>query len=275
MQGTRTHGCRTLALLGTLVFLSGCGIGGGANADSESVLELFSPPSPAEAAEMASDPFNADNRQKGILLLANAFFGAEPVYVRLYEIGLDDEDAGVQTAAVKALGLHGSPRHVSRIAELLRTADDPILRWQAARTLQRLHEPEAAVPALIEHLSMDNEEDPDVRAACATALGQYAQPRVFEALVAALDDPSLQVNRKSRWSLRMLTGERLGGDPTAWLDWRDETGDLFAGRRAYEYPVFERDRRFVEWVVPWLEPPNETAAAPAGMEGEARRGDAG
>lgn len=249
--------------------LCGCRSGSSGARSNQTLFDAISPPTPAEAAAMAADPFNADKRQKGILLLANAPFGGERVYVRLYEIGLDDEDTGVQTVSVKALGLHGSPDHVVAIANLLETTDDPVLRWEAARAMQRLHNPEVAVPVLIKGLS--EYEDPDVRGACATALGQYAEGRVFDALVAALDDPSLHVNLAAQRSLGTLTGQRLGTVPTPWLDWQAQTADLFAGRRQYEYPVFERDRRIVEWLVPWLEPPNETSAPPAGMVGEARR----
>ena len=222
---------------------------------------------------MASDPFNPDRRQTGMLLLANAPFGGESVYIRLYEVALDDEDSGVQTVGVKALGLHGSPRHVAPIAQILTDAEDTVLRWEAARSLQRLHDAESAVRPLITALSDDDEAD--VRAASATALGQYRSRRVFDALVSSLDDPSLRVNMAAENALHTLTGQRLGTKPTPWLDWADGMSDreaLFAQGLDYEYPVFQRDRRLSEWIVPWLDPPNETSAAPAGMAGEARRG---
>lgn len=243
----------------------------GARSDTESVFSLVAPPTPAEAAAMAADPFSADKRQTGILLLANAPFGGESVYLRLYEIGLEDEDSGVRTAAVKALGLHGGSQHAGPIARLLAESDDQILRWEAARTLQRLHDP-AAVDALLARLAGE-EPSQDVRSAVATALGQYAETRVFDALVAALDDISLQVNRSALNSLKTLTGERLGAQRSRWFEWAEGRNDLFANREPYEFPVFQRDRRFSEWFIPWIEPPNEQAAAPAGMPAVARRGN--
>ncbi|RMD65089.1 MAG: hypothetical protein D6824_03150, partial [Planctomycetota bacterium] len=54
---------------------SGCGLSlGGAGAmDAQSILTLLpAPPSPAEAAQWAIDPYDADKRQRGVLLLANA-----------------------------------------------------------------------------------------------------------------------------------------------------------------------------------------------------------
>ncbi|MEM1423995.1 MAG: hypothetical protein AAGH64_08320, partial [Planctomycetota bacterium] len=119
------------------------------------------------------------------------------------------------------------------------------------------------------------DEDADVRAAAARALGQYPSRRVFDALVASLDDISLRVNMASESSLRTLTGRALGSSPSVWLDWADGAGDLFADGTTYEYPVFRRDKRIAEWIVPWLDPPNETPAPPAGMAGEARRGGVG
>ncbi len=257
--------------VGVVTIMGGCRTGSSGAQSNDSVLDLLAPPTPAEAAALAADPFNADNRQKGMLLLANAPFGGEQVYVRLYEVGLDDDDSGVQTVGVKSLGLHGGPEHVGPIGELLRTSDDSVLRWEAARSLQRLHNASDGVPVLIQRMSDD--EDADVRGACATALGQYAERRVFDALVSSLDDPSLHVNLAAQGSLGILTGQRLGSVPNGWLDWADGTPDLFADRGVYEYPVFERDRRIAEWFIPWLEPPNETTARPAGMAGEARRGE--
>ncbi len=69
---------------------------------------------------MATNEYSADDRQLGILLLANAPWGGADVYVRLYRLGLDDEGA-VRTAAVRAIGLHGSPDDAARIASARRS----------------------------------------------------------------------------------------------------------------------------------------------------------
>ena len=40
---------------------------------AKSILTAFAPPTPQEAAQWAIDPFDADKRYRGTLLLANAY----------------------------------------------------------------------------------------------------------------------------------------------------------------------------------------------------------
>lgn len=236
----------------------------GANPNTTSVFSMVNTmPTPAEAALWAVDPYDADKRQRGILLLVNAPFGGEPIYVDLYETALTDEDAGVRISAIRGLALHGKPDQVPLIVPFLKD-DDWMVRWEAARALQRLHNPVAVRP-LIERLDSSVEPEIDVRAAEATALGQYAERRVVQALIAALRDPSLLVTHAASKSLHTLTGQDIGDDPRVWTMWLGETKEPFADRLAYEYPVFHRDRRWYEWLMPFYQPPNETPAAPVGM----------
>lgn len=259
----------------TVGYASGCSddlaLAGGNTQNTESIFSLFAPPSPTEAAAMAVNEFSADDRQLGILLLANAPWGGAEVYVRLYRLGLDDEDGAVRTAAVRAIGLHGSPDDAERIGELLEDPDR-LVRWEASRSLQRLHNP-AVIATLITTSSDLNEPEVPVRAGAATALGQYAEPRVLDALILALDDPDLTVNAAARDSLTVLTGEDFGYEPRPWVDFVRASDDPFAGRLAFEYPAFSRDRKWFEWFNPFFEVPNEISAAPVGMTGEQLRRD--
>ncbi len=92
-----------MAGLGTLAGLAGCAndlpLAGANTSEANSVFSLFAPPSPVEAAAMAVNEYSADERQSGTLLLANAPWGNSEVYVRLYRLNLEDEDAAVRTAA--------------------------------------------------------------------------------------------------------------------------------------------------------------------------------
>lgn len=251
--------CATLA-----ASMSGCATGSkGATTDSRSIFSTFAPPTPQTAAAWAIDPYDADKRQRGILLLANAPWGGADVYVDLYRAALSDGDAGVRVSAIKALGLHGRPEVAPLIAERL-SSDDHLERWTAAHALQRLHNPEV-VPALLERLDPKKEPEFDVRAAAANALGQYPEGRVVDVLIAALDDANLLVNVEAEESLHTLTGQSFGQDVRAWVAWTRQTRSLFAGQLPYTYPVFHRDRTLLEWMVPFIGPPNEVAAAPAGM----------
>ncbi|MGP1346620.1 MAG: HEAT repeat domain-containing protein [Phycisphaerales bacterium] len=246
----------------------------GASDDATSLLSVLSGPTPADAAAWATDEFDPDKRQRGITLLANAPWGGESVYVDLYEVAAQDEDPGVRAAAARALGRHGSARHVPLIVPNLE-ADSRILRWEAAKSLQRLHNPDAVRP-LIARLDPGVEPAAEVRAAAATALGQYGETDVVLALIDALNDRDLAVNDAAHQSLVTLTGQDHGLDTNEWIRWSNQAaraGTVFAERGEFIFPVFERDRFWYEVVVPWMEPPNEIAAAPAGMPGTIVRAD--
>ena len=268
--------CRAL-MVGAMIGVAACSgcqspIRAKKGESPESIFSAFSPPTPAEAAAWAADGYDADKRYRGTLLLANAPWGGERVYIELYERAIADEDPSVRGAAVRGLALHGGPEHVPAIAKLL---DDPdrLLRWESARALQRLHNPEA-VPALIKRLEERTEPESMVRSSSAEALGQYAEPRVLDALIATLPDRDLTVHQSARRSLRTLTGQDLGTDLRSWVAWRKRTTELFAARQPYVYPVFERDRNLVEILVPIFEPPNETASTPVGFDMTQRGGTA-
>lgn len=258
-----------------LACLSALGLGcttsqKGPNADS--ILDVWTPPSPVEAAQWAGDPYDADKRQRGMLLLANAPFGGERVYVQLYRARLVDEDPAVRGVAVRALALHGQPEDAPVIAERLEGDPDDVVRRESGRALQRIHNP-AVVDKLILALDPRREPDTDARANAARALGQYAQPRVVQSLIGALNDSRLAVNDGALESLRVLTGQDFGVDAKAWLRWSGGAGDLFAQRGEYVYPVFHRDPTIVEYLVPFWRPPNEQSnQRPVGMAASASAG---
>ena len=255
---------------------------------ARSLLQLAQPTSPIEAANMAIDPWDADARAKGTMLLANGYFGGEPPYRALYLDRTGDTDPNVRAAALRGLALHGQPEDVPVIIDLLDDQNARV-RLEAARTLQRVHNPEA-VDALIVHTrlpilptsptgtspgspGLPGEAEPIVRAEAANALGQYAEPRVIVPLISALDDRFLSVNEAARASLITLTGQDFGLDRKAWFAWYDQTKTPFAGRTAYVYPAFSRDKFFWEYIPFVPGPPNETASTPAGFPPEVSRRD--
>lgn len=228
----------------------------------ESVVEFFQPPSPQQAVAWASDPYDADKRYRGLLLISNAPFGSDPLYVRMYEQAANDGDPGVRAMAVRALGRHGGPGHAEILLNAFNDQDD-LVRWETARTLQRIYLPQA-VGALIDHLNASREASALVREASAVALGQYAEPRVVQALFSALNDRQLAVNVAANRSLRILTGQDFPPDAARWLRWYNAASEPFAQRGEYEYPVFERDPEWWEHLTPWSQVPNEVAGRPAG-----------
>ena len=59
--------------------------------------------------------------------------------------------------------------------------------------------------------------------------------------------------------------EDFGLDRLRWLDWFTGTGEPFEGQTAYIYPVFYRDKRWIEYFPFYPPPPNEVPRSPVGM----------
>ena len=262
----RLAACAAIGLL-ALVGLSGC-----LSADERAEMAkegsilapVFKQMSPADAAAWAADPYDADKRARGMNMLANAPFGGAEAYVKMYRERLKDDNAPVRAVACRALGLHGNAEDVPKIVPLTK-ADEVLVRLEATRALQRLHNP-AAVPALVDRLNPDKESEPEIRAEAANALGQYADGSGMQALMTSLADPSLLVDRSAHASLRTLTGnDDLPADRKSWVNWVKATDKPFAGRRPYIYPVFNRDSRWLDYL-PFAGPvPNEQPATPIGF----------
>lgn len=234
-------------------------------ADNDSILApIFSRPTPVDAARWSIDPYDADKRARGTNLLANAPFGGGEPYLNVYRSHLKDEGPLVRAVSARALGMHGTPEDVERLLPL--TSDAEVLvRYESVRALQRLHNT-AAIDRLLALLQPDNESDSWIRAEAACALGQYAEPRVLQALITALSDDYLVVVANAHDSLVVLTGqEELPEDRRAWVVWSQGTTVPFAERREYTYPVFQRDKRWLDYV-PFMPPvPNEIPGQPNGL----------
>lgn len=235
-------------------------------AAEDSVLApLFKQTSVKEAAAWAADPYDADKRARGTLLLANAPFGGAEPYLALYRQHALDPNTNVQAVACRGLALHGQPSDVELIVPLTKSGEKHV-RLEATRALQRLHNPVAVGP-LVERVNVDKELEADIRAEAASALGQYAEPKAMQALIAALADTSLLVNKNAYESLKTLTGQDdLPSDRRSWVNWQKKVESPFAGRRAYVYPVYWREHRWLDYVpIIGGPPPNETASTPAGF----------
>jgi HEAT repeats/PBS lyase HEAT-like repeat len=249
----------------TSLSLGGCGtIGLNYEPGTKSLLQFNTGPNYQQASLRARNPYDANERYRGTLVLANAPFASEDPYLTLFEQNIEDRDPSVQMAAVRGLANHGTPEHATLLAEALDNENE-IVRVEAARGLQRLHNP-AAISALMRHSREGQEEDAAVRAECAHALGQYAEPRVLHHLIEVLrDDPSLTVVSSAMDALKYLTGQELGLDASQWDAWVKSEAEPFAGRTVYTYRYFHRNRKLIEWIPLVGEPPNEVSASPAGL----------
>jgi hypothetical protein len=250
-----------------LALVGGCETIG---ADLNALAKDLVPITPRQAAEMMLNPHDPDERREGTLLIANAPFGGNPPYVRTYRDYVEHErDPLVKAAAIRALAKHGTVEDAPLIAEQL-SNENVQVRWEAAKGLQRIHNPQV-VPALLESLR-DAAEDEDVRIAVARALGQYPGDRVFQGLVAALDARELAVNVAAEGSLHTLTGQSHGLDPSAWLSWYNHaSGDRFVGGEEYVYPTYHREDTWLEKLAFWTSRPVEQPAPPVGLRPESQR----
>ena len=151
---------------------------------------------------------------------------------------------------------------------LLKDEDD-LVGWQAADALRKLHNPNT-VPALLERLDPEIEDDADTRTAAALALGQYADRVVFSRLVTALEQGSYNVVAASHYSLMLLTGVDQGLEPQAWAEWLDQTAEPFARQRPYTYNTYTVQRSWWdEYVTFWnnADGSSDGPQTPRGLDG--------
>jgi hypothetical protein len=244
MEKAMNTGWRAAAWIMAITLVSGCNSAMVKNVMPE---DMF-PPSPGQAAREAFNVYDADVRRKSVARLSAAPFGGEAPYVKTYRLLLDDPDPTVRAACAHALGLHGEVEDADRL--ILRLKDDTtIVRWEVAKALQKIHNPRA-IKALIEALATD--ADPDVRMSAATALGQYPDMSVFNALVGALEDQNYSVIVAAREALRTLTGQDFGNSGADWLAWaRDSREHVFAERQSYTWTPYVAPETWWEAMQVW------------------------
>lgn len=230
------------------------------------LLQGFGPEDPSELARDAFDVYDADKRRRAVNKLSTASYGGEAPYLRAYRLLLDDPDPTVRAAAVSALGRHGRLSDVPRITGVLLGDEAKIARWEAARGLQRLHDARAIDP-LIEAATED--PDMDVRLASVVALGQYPRRRVFNALVAALNDEDFGVAKAAERSLQTLTGKALGDRSEQWWQWAKGADDLFRDQETYYFPVYRKPPGLIGRVAFWTEQPDAMKRPRTPEQGEA------
>jgi HEAT repeat protein len=227
------------------------------------ISNMVSPPTPSEEARNVFNVYDPDIRRRALNNLSASSFGGEGPYVRLYRLLIDDPDPTVRAAAVKALGLHGEVKDVPLVC--IRLADQAdMVRWEASKALQKIHNPHAIKPLIN---GMNKDSDADVRMACADALGQYATPEVYGALVSALDDERYGVALAASKSLQTITGQELGDQASAWIKYRDNNGtNLFTNQKTYMWQPYTPPRGFMSKLQFWKEVQTKPAQAPVGLD---------
>lgn len=273
-DSTRSN-LKRLTLVTAAVWFTMIPFAGGCESVNQSLNDIatsMTPKTPRQAAEMALDQDDPDKRREGILLIANSVIGGEDVYVTLYrEYVRFEQDALTKAAALRALARHGLPADALLIQPHLKHENLQV-RWEAAKGLQRLHNPVVAQD-LIEVLRDENDRA-EIREAAATALGQYPQDNVFQGLLTALNARQLSINVAAERSLNTLTGKSFGYDVRAWLRWYNDTvktGDAFAERKDYFYPTYSRAYTTLEKLTFWAKPSFEQPGQPIGLKPRGQR----
>jgi len=240
------------------------------SSDLAYLKEEILPPTPSEAATWMFDEYDPEKRRKGMVLISNAPFGADETYVKAYRLRVEEEkNPIVRATAVRALARHGGPEDATLIASKLE--DESLqVRIEAAKGLQRLHDPEV-VPAMLTSLRKES-EDVEVKIALASALAQYPEDRVFQALIQnGLGAGELVLNTTAAESLRTLTGQDFADDPRAWLAWYRSSSAPFGGQQDYYYPTYHRDITWLEHLAFWTSKEWEQPQQPAGLRPDTSR----
>ncbi len=254
----------------TCLVLNGC-----VSDDFNNMAEGFTPITPHQAAVMAIDQYNSDERRTGITLLANSTFGGDPDYLAMYrDYVAEDRDPLVRAASIKALARFGNSEDALLIAPWLsRDEESAQVRRSAAAALQRLHNP-SVVPALLRSLRNQDEES-QVRASVATALGQYPENQVFTGLIVSLQANDLSINLSAAQSLHCLTGQVFGTDWDAWYEWGamivETDGNIFEGKSVYEYPTYQHVASWWDNIIFWERRIHEKPDVPTGLKEASKR----
>ncbi len=249
-------------LLVGLVMLGVIGCSDGPKSFDDLLAPLM-PPSPAQTARDAFNVHDPDLRRRSVALLSAASFGGEQPYLRMYRLLVDDTDATVRAACIKAIGQHGTLEDAPLLVAHLKD-EDTFVRWEAAKALQKVHYPGATGPLV---RAITDDEDADVRMAAAYALGQYPEMRVYHALVGALNDQSFSVVQAAQHALQTLTGYDFGYEASLWLMWAQKQADnVFDDRQPYRWQPYTKPPKLIDKALFWIERSPVESKPPKGLE---------
>lgn len=145
-----------------------------------------------------------------------------PLLESLTVRGRKNKDDRFRRQKVEALGEIGDERATDLVSFMLANDRDWRTRGAAATALGGIRTPES-LRTLVQ--SMTSEDDSFVLERVAASLGNYPEDSSIESLIAAMQREAarseirMAVARACTLSLRRITGERIGNDPSAWRTW--------------------------------------------------------
>ena len=130
---------------------------------------------------------------------------------------LTHKDQSVAAIAAKSLAQIGDPRVIPALVELIQRDGDFFAIIAVGKLRAR-----AAVNALIPHLKSDSQP---IRCNAAEALGLIKDKGAVDPLINALrTEKNEAVIHDQIKALQIITGRRLGSNPSKWLEWWDAGG---------------------------------------------------
>jgi HEAT repeat protein len=219
-----TH-CAKLALVLAAAIPAALAAGcGGASAD-QWMKEHLSPPSTADQlARIESE--QPDQRREGLqAVAADAAARKVPAVVKLFcLVAKTDRDPMVRSAAVRGLAQMEGEDVLPALALVLAKDASPFVRCDAAVSLGRQARPGCVAPLAA---ALASDVNSGVRLAAAEALRNFKDKAAANALVGALDDPSLAAAMKAWESLRYMTGQNMPRKAQPWEDFLRLADDPF------------------------------------------------
>jgi len=125
-----------------------------------------------------------------------------------------DTEPTVRTAAIRALNRSRDEKAVAVYISALNDPDANV-RLEAAKALANIPDARAGAPLM--KLLDDEQQNRDVRIACADALREYKTSEVAQSLIRVLSGQDFGVAWQARQSLNLMTGQDYFYSQTAWL----------------------------------------------------------
>lgn len=199
--------------------LVGCGDTdkGGQDFDAiiPTLLEKVSGPNPELTAAELFDTTTPDARRYAIEQLSRKKWGLQGVYLKAYRVLATDPDDMVRAQAVAACGKSKDPSVADVVISGTRDKAT-VVRIAATQALVDWKLP-ASVDSLLDRLKIDPEAQ--VRVNCAKSLSGYPDPKVYRALIDAMDDQDVAVIHFAWNSLKHTAHVEMPKDSKIWLNW--------------------------------------------------------
>jgi hypothetical protein len=174
------------------------------------------------AAKKMANKNSPDQQREGMLRLTDFEFARHGVYVEGYAIeARSAPDFTVRAAGIRALNRCRAKGYTSLFLDAL-ASDEPLIQLEAADALGNIPDPQS-VHALVARLQ-DGTVNVDVRVSCAEALRNFHTSESMNALVSVLDDTNFGVAWQARQSLELLTGQDFRYDSKLWLNYISAMG---------------------------------------------------